>query len=214
MEIIASRLKWLREHNKLGQKEVAAKIGISTSGYQKMELGVSKPKIETLKSICKLYDVSSDFLIGLSDHDKETEEIYTLLKTYEYMKDDLQDEFTIKYFTDKYSEEVKKEIERRIDRTKLYLYELEEEYLLSLIKVPIVNIKENEYFSKLWPLEIEVVQEEDSNSWFVFIVDNGNDQIAALVENEKDFEIALSIAEEYSDNTGIRVSVSENTMRQ
>jgi transcriptional regulator with XRE-family HTH domain len=67
MEVLAARLKWLRENKRLAQKEVASNIGVTLSGYQKMEYGQANPKIETLVQIAKYFRVTSDFLLGLTD---------------------------------------------------------------------------------------------------------------------------------------------------
>lgn len=67
MEVLAARLKWLREKRRLGQKEVAGEIGITLSGYQKIEYNESNPKLETLIKIAQFFNITSDFLLGLSD---------------------------------------------------------------------------------------------------------------------------------------------------
>lgn len=68
--MLNKRIKWLRETNKLAQKEVAAEMGLSLNGYQKIEYGDREPKIEGLVKLSKLYEVSIDFLVGLDDHTK------------------------------------------------------------------------------------------------------------------------------------------------
>jgi transcriptional regulator with XRE-family HTH domain len=70
MEVLAKRLKWLRERERLSQKEVAAKIGMTVSGYQKIEYGERDPKLDVLIKLAELYDASVDFLLGISDRDK------------------------------------------------------------------------------------------------------------------------------------------------
>lgn len=67
MDVLAARLKWLRETKRLAQKEVASNIGVTLSGYQKMEYGQANPKIETLVQIAKYFRVTADFLLGLTD---------------------------------------------------------------------------------------------------------------------------------------------------
>jgi transcriptional regulator with XRE-family HTH domain len=64
MEVLANRVKWLREKKRLGQKEVASNIGITLSGYQKIEYDQANPKLETLISLCDYFNVKSDFLLG------------------------------------------------------------------------------------------------------------------------------------------------------
>lgn len=52
-EIMAARLKELRGNK--SQKEVADKIGVSLSSYQKYEMGLRVPRDEVKLEIAKLY---------------------------------------------------------------------------------------------------------------------------------------------------------------
>lgn len=64
MEVLAKRLKWLREKHRYSQKEVAEMVGMSTGAIQKMEYGTRDPNLEVLSSLCDVYNVSADFLLG------------------------------------------------------------------------------------------------------------------------------------------------------
>jgi transcriptional regulator with XRE-family HTH domain len=64
MEILAKRLKWLREKERYSQKEIADKIGMSSGGYQKIEYGDRDPKLDVLVKLCDIYEVDADFLLG------------------------------------------------------------------------------------------------------------------------------------------------------
>ena len=75
MEVLANRLKWLREKKRLVQKEVASKVGITLSGYQQFEYGKSNPKLETLINLCDFFEVSADFLLGRDNHVNELDKI-------------------------------------------------------------------------------------------------------------------------------------------
>ena len=44
-------------------------LGVSTATVSKWEQGASEPSFETLKRICKMYNVSADYLLGLSEND-------------------------------------------------------------------------------------------------------------------------------------------------
>lgn len=61
------RLKLLRKQSGVSQKDVANAIGVTTSAYSNYELGIREPNIQILINLCKYYDVSSDYLIGLED---------------------------------------------------------------------------------------------------------------------------------------------------
>lgn len=75
MEVLAERLKWLREKKRLGQKEVAVNVSVTLSGYQKIEYNESNPKIDTLIRFANYFGVSSDFLLGLSDEYADCNEL-------------------------------------------------------------------------------------------------------------------------------------------
>lgn len=62
-----TRLKELRLENGLRQKDVAEKIGVCTASYGFYENWINKPDPETLVKLAKLYNVSIDYLLGITD---------------------------------------------------------------------------------------------------------------------------------------------------
>lgn len=62
MEELKDRLIFLRKQNKLTQDAVATKISIKLSTYKAYETGRHIPRLEVLKSLANLYEVSLDFL--------------------------------------------------------------------------------------------------------------------------------------------------------
>lgn len=61
------RLRDKRKELGFTQKQVAEKLKISVTGYGGYEQGYREPDYETLVAICKLFDVSSDYLLGLDE---------------------------------------------------------------------------------------------------------------------------------------------------
>ena len=61
------KLKELRKERELTLREVALGLSIPLQTYAAYEHGTREPSIEMIYAICKFYDVSSDYLIGLSD---------------------------------------------------------------------------------------------------------------------------------------------------
>ena len=57
------RIRLLRGEQGLTQAEVAREVGLSTRGYQDLELG-RLPKYETLYRLAEFYHVSVDWLMG------------------------------------------------------------------------------------------------------------------------------------------------------
>lgn len=63
MNITAERLRSLREKKGLSQSQVADIIGVTRTAYIHYETGRYRP-VRKLKELCKLFDVSSDYILG------------------------------------------------------------------------------------------------------------------------------------------------------
>ena len=61
------RLRALREDHDLSQEQVGEVINKSQQGYSHIENGRAELKIEDLKTLCRFYEVSADYLIGYTD---------------------------------------------------------------------------------------------------------------------------------------------------
>lgn len=61
------RMRNLREDNDLTQREAGAIINKSQQGYSHIEDGRAELKIDDLIRLCKFYNVSADYFIGLTD---------------------------------------------------------------------------------------------------------------------------------------------------
>ena len=61
------RIKELREHIGLQQKELALELGIPSNTLSQYENGKREPSIEVLQKITEYFHVSTDFLLGLTD---------------------------------------------------------------------------------------------------------------------------------------------------
>ena len=64
---LSNRLKECRAGRRLSQKEVASYCNISEHTYQNYELMTRQPKLEIIKRIANLFDVSIDYLVGITD---------------------------------------------------------------------------------------------------------------------------------------------------
>lgn len=61
------RLRNMREDRDLSQAEIGTLLNKSQQGYSHIENGRAELKIEDLAVLCKFYNVSADYLIGLCD---------------------------------------------------------------------------------------------------------------------------------------------------
>jgi len=62
--MIAARIKTLREQKGLTQSMLARKIGITRSSVNAWEMGISIPSTQYLIELAKLFNVSTDYLLG------------------------------------------------------------------------------------------------------------------------------------------------------
>jgi transcriptional regulator with XRE-family HTH domain len=65
----AQRLRYLRQKNKLTQKELGNRLGVSGPTVTRWEKGQFEPDMETTKKIADLFDVSIDYVLGVSDEE-------------------------------------------------------------------------------------------------------------------------------------------------
>lgn len=61
------RMEDLRKDHDLKQEAVAITLGITRQQYQLYESGKRKLPIDKLIHLCKFYNVSADYLLGLTD---------------------------------------------------------------------------------------------------------------------------------------------------
>ena len=61
------RIRNVREDRDLTQSQVGQIINKSQQGYNHIETGRAELKIDDLLLLCKYYDLSADYLIGLID---------------------------------------------------------------------------------------------------------------------------------------------------
>ena len=68
--LLGKRLKELRTERKLTQKRVADDLGLQTVTYLRYEKSQREPPLATLAALTRYYNVTSDYLLGLSDERK------------------------------------------------------------------------------------------------------------------------------------------------
>jgi transcriptional regulator with XRE-family HTH domain len=65
MKYYNDRIRELREDNDLKQKNIAEFLGIKQQVYSTYEIGDRALPIEHLIKLCRYYDVSADWVLGL-----------------------------------------------------------------------------------------------------------------------------------------------------
>ena len=67
MKNFGEKIKELRVERNLTQKQLAEKIGQGQSTIVYWEKNQQEPTISSLKKLCELFEVSADYLLGLTD---------------------------------------------------------------------------------------------------------------------------------------------------
>ena len=65
--IFQRRIVEALSQTKMTQKEIAEKLGVHPRCITQYKKGESEPTLSTLFELCKVLDVTSDYLLGLSD---------------------------------------------------------------------------------------------------------------------------------------------------
>ena len=61
------RLRNIREDRDKTQAEIGRLLNKSQQGYSHIESGRAELKIEDLATLCRFYDISADYIIGLTE---------------------------------------------------------------------------------------------------------------------------------------------------
>lgn len=64
---VSQRIKEIRTEKKLNQSEFGKSLSVSQDTISLWENGKSLPNTEFIISICQIYNVSADYLLGLED---------------------------------------------------------------------------------------------------------------------------------------------------
>lgn len=67
MDIFSIKLKELRLEKGLTLKTLSEKLGMPLRTYANYEQGIREPSLETIRALCRFYDVTADYLLGLTD---------------------------------------------------------------------------------------------------------------------------------------------------
>ena len=68
---LTKQLRHLRGYNAVTQREIADALCIDRSTYAYYELGETQPSLLMLVRLAKLYDVTTDYLLGIQPEEKQ-----------------------------------------------------------------------------------------------------------------------------------------------
>lgn len=67
MKLFSDRLKELRVNANFTQRQIAEMLGMKQQSYMRYENDTGEPNLDTVVKLCEIFDVSSDYLLGISD---------------------------------------------------------------------------------------------------------------------------------------------------
>ncbi|MCL1862849.1 MAG: LexA family transcriptional regulator [Defluviitaleaceae bacterium] len=76
--MIAERLRILRKEKNMSKRELVSKLPLNYSTYANYESGFREPNSEVLQLLARHYNVSLDYLLGVSENRKKADEIAIL----------------------------------------------------------------------------------------------------------------------------------------
>ena len=70
MPNLSDKLRELQTKSGVPKKKIAESIGISVMAYYRYETGERMPDGNTIIKLCRFFNVSADYLLGLTDEPK------------------------------------------------------------------------------------------------------------------------------------------------
>ena len=67
MTIFSERIKNLRIENGYGQRKIALDLGVNQCTVSRWENGLQEPSLDMLIEIARYFNVSIDYIVGLTD---------------------------------------------------------------------------------------------------------------------------------------------------
>ena len=64
--MIADRIKFLREQQKMTQTELAKRLSITRSSVNAWEIGISVPSTQYIVELAEIFHISTDYLLGVA----------------------------------------------------------------------------------------------------------------------------------------------------
>ena len=93
--MVAERIKVLREGHGLTQAELARCLGVTRSGVNAWEMGISVPSTQYIVELALLFEVSTDYLLGIDStatvsvaglDDEEIASVVKVIRCYRNLK--------------------------------------------------------------------------------------------------------------------------------
>ena len=97
--MIGQRLKKLREQFNYSQEQLAEKLSLSSSAIRAYEKNQRQPSHEILKEIAKIFDVTTDYLLGVDEFTEIIKNKVSDQETADKIINSLDDDLSVKLFS-------------------------------------------------------------------------------------------------------------------
>ncbi|UGB31666.1 helix-turn-helix domain-containing protein [Metabacillus sp. B2-18] len=104
-DIMGKRLRYLRDKKGLSQKFVAEKIGVKNNTLSGYEAGDREPSSEILAKLAQFYEVTTDYLIGVTDFQYRTKEQDDFINDVDLSIREVREKYNISYEGEPLSDE-------------------------------------------------------------------------------------------------------------
>lgn len=84
--MISDKLKEIREKTGMNKKDFADSLGVKYTTYNNYEVGTREPASDFLIMISKKFDISIDYIMGLSDEKEKSHHYQLKSSEYEHIK--------------------------------------------------------------------------------------------------------------------------------
>ena len=94
--MIANKIKMLRERHNLTQSDLAKKLGLTRSGVNAWDMGLSVPSTQYIVELAALFGVSTDYLLDIEKEKSininglSEKEVGMIIELVEYFKQNKQ----------------------------------------------------------------------------------------------------------------------------
>ena len=88
-KVLGERIRELRKKHRMSQKELAEKLGVSTSAIGMYEQERREPDSSKLEKLCELFGVTLDYLMGRKTMQRTIPQSNDIIETFDLMAADI-----------------------------------------------------------------------------------------------------------------------------
>lgn len=70
MSILGERVRGLREDKDMNQTQLSVVLNTTQKKISRIETGENEPNLQDIRTLCTYFNVSADYLLGLTDETK------------------------------------------------------------------------------------------------------------------------------------------------